>query len=187
MARIERELQRMDTLVGELLTLSRLKAGGAHDKREVVDLSELLREVVSDAAFEARLDGREVALAATPHVLLEGRSELLHRALENVIRNAVRYTAEDTTVEVRLERREQSLDIAVCDRGPGVAEAELETMFDPFVRSGEAQAGDGYGLGLAIARSVIEAHDGCIEARNRPGGGLCVHIRMGPGATNEKR
>ncbi|MFP4610249.1 MAG: ATP-binding protein [Thiohalophilus sp.] len=180
--RIERETGRLDELVGELLTLSRLEAHVDSEHDERVDVPALLETVVEDARFEAEASGRGVALAIDAEASLIGKPELLRRAFENVIRNAVRYTAPQTRVTVSVEAGAGGTEtvIRVCDRGPGVAPADLATIFEPFVRTGEGATGgrDGYGLGLAIAKRAVLAHGGRVEASNREGGGLCIALYL---------
>lgn len=178
--RIERESGRLDDLVGQLLTLSRLEAGVVQGPEEYLDVSELLEDIVDDARFEAAASGREVRLHSDGELLLKGRAELLRRAFENVIRNGVRHTAPGTAVEVTLERAPvgNRMIASVCDQGPGVPETELATLFEPFVRSAQGETGGGYGLGLAITRRAVEAHGGTVAARNRAGGGLCVTLQL---------
>jgi two-component system OmpR family sensor kinase len=111
-------------------------------------------------------------------VPVKGSAELLHRALENVVRNALRHTPEGgkVAVEVLPDNGGNSLRLAILDQGPGVTERELSAIFEPFFRGGSSQSTDGHGLGLAIARRVVEAHGGSVRASNRAGGGLCVEI-----------
>ena len=177
LARIETETERLDTLVGEILTLSRLEAGVGETKDEDFDIVALLREVADDAQFEAAAKQCEVRVTAAAAVIITGREVLMQRALENVIRNAVNYTAAETRVDVSLERDVATgIVIKVCDHGPGVPDADLPYLFDPFFRaSGESQR-DGYGLGLAIARRAVEAHHGSIRAFNNKPSGLCIEI-----------
>ncbi|HMV52616.1 MAG TPA: ATP-binding protein [Rhodocyclaceae bacterium] len=178
--RIERESQRLDELVGELLTLSRLEAGTGTLRREHFDLVELVASVVDDARFEAQAKGRDITFAAGDEIIIDGSVELLHRALENVIRNAVKYSAEGSSVDVSIqsEAQGQSVRIEVSDRGPGIAEQDLGSVFEPFYRGANANASGGFGLGLAIARRAVEAHGGAIVARNRPEPGLTVAISL---------
>ncbi|HEX5126804.1 MAG TPA: ATP-binding protein [Rhodocyclaceae bacterium] len=178
MERIEREGLRMDTLVGELLTLSRLEAGVVGSMTEEIRLGELLSDIVDDARFEAEVLGRAVELSGSCEVVVSGNTELLLRAIENVIRNAVKHTVEGTSVTITSSYDEsmESLRLIVMDKGPGVPEAELTAIFQPFFRSGGARSTDGHGLGLTIAKRVIEAHGGVIRAFNRPDGGLRIEI-----------
>ncbi|TAK50873.1 MAG: HAMP domain-containing protein [Gammaproteobacteria bacterium] len=180
LGRIEREASRLDELVGEVLTLSRLEAGVADAPIEAVDLGELIATIADDARFEAQAVSRDLHFEAPPgEIPAEVRAELLHRAFENVIRNAVRFTAPGTVVEVGVGVTTDSwLSLSVCDRGPGVPEADLQAIFEPFYRSASGTAVTGFGLGLAIARRAVESHGGTITARNREGGGLCVEIRL---------
>ena len=182
--RIERDAVRLDGLVGELLALARLEAGSTLPPLETVDLIDLVAAIVDDARFEARASGRDVTFSGDATAMATVRAELIHRAFENVIRNAVKYTGEGTVVEVGARLREESGNqpgafvLAVADRGPGVPTEELEAIFEPFQRARSGAPAGGFGLGLAIARRAIEAHGGHIGARNREGGGLVVEIEL---------
>lgn len=173
--RIEREAERMNDLVGELLTLSRLEAGVQGAPAEPIDVSELTAAVVEDARFEASAEGRQVAFTAEGPAIVQGQAELLHRAVENIVRNALRHTPEQSTIEVRVAREANRVRISVLDAGPGVPAARVGEIFEPFVRMPGARR-DGHGLGLAIARRVVESAGGEICARNRSEGGLAVEI-----------
>lgn len=182
LGRIEREAERLDTLVGEVLTLARLEAQTSRPAEDYVDLVELIDSVVEDARFEAEGSGRRVQFSTSidGELVMRARGELLHRAFENVVRNALNHTPADSRVELSLERNAHSgmVHIVVADGGPGVAEGELDAIFEPFHR-GESAGGAGYGLGLAIARRAIEAHGGRMWARNRTAGsGLEVHFQL---------
>lgn len=174
--RIEREGERMNRLVGELLTLSRLDAGelGA---RERVDVDELMAGVVEDASFEgaARQIGIDYAVDAPTEVT--ANPELLRRAVENVVRNAIRHSPDGGLIRVFVQGLpSEFFEIVVEDQGPGVALDVLPRLFDPFFRG--AGHGEGYGLGLAIAQRVIAALGGQIMAANIPAAGLRVVIRL---------
>jgi len=178
LARVEQETERLDHLVGELLTLSRLDTATGQGEAEEVDVMEMLDAIVTDARFEAQSSGRDLHCTATATCIGRFHVEALQRGIENIVRNAVKYTAPGTTVEVIAQRAPDAsmLRIEVCDRGPGVAESELSRMFEPFHR-GQSSAGiSGFGLGLAIAKRAIEADGGTLHARNRDGGGLCMEI-----------
>lgn len=174
--RIERESGRLDELIGQLLLLERLEGGVDHTTVEDFDLTELIAGVVDDAGFEAEAQNRVISYAATETCPITGRPELLRSAFDNVIRNAVLHTPEGTTVEVELQRNANLVEVTVRDHGPGVADADLERIFEPFHRVDEARerASGGVGLGLAIARRATEAHGGTLSARATVGGGLEV-------------
>src|SRR6185369_14935066 len=175
--RIEREVTRLDELVGEALTLARLESGAPEAAVETIDLADLVADVAEDARFEAQAAGRGLALQSVDKLLVRGHSELLHRAVENVVRNAVKYTADGTAVEIDLFMAGACAVLVVSDRGPGIPPGELERVFEPFYRiSGDTVKG--FGLGLAIARRAVMAHGGRISARNREDGGLRVEIEL---------
>ncbi|GKX55013.1 sensor histidine kinase [Leminorella grimontii] len=179
--RIELESERLDKMIGELLTLSRTDATGISDE-EYFDLYGLLEAVVSDVTYEAQVPGVEIALDASEQAremsTVKGNSELMRRAVENIIRNALRFSKQGQRIEVGLFYTEGELLIQVNDQGPGVDEDKLSSIFDPFVRVKSASSGKGYGLGLAIARKVVNAHGGTIEAKNRQPHGLSIGIRL---------
>ncbi len=184
MDRIEREAVRMDALVDELLALSRVEAGLGAAHAETVDLVELVNEVVVDATFEADRGASAVAVVAELDPLgaagVRGNPEMLHRALENVVRNGVRHSPPGGRVHVtgRRDAARREAVITITDEGSGVAASELESIFEPFFRSAQAKQARGHGLGLTIARRVVETHGGSIRASNRSTGGLAVEIRL---------
>jgi two-component system OmpR family sensor kinase len=175
--RIEREAARLDELVGEVLTLARLESGAAGAAAEIVELAELVADIAEDARFEAQAARRKLSLKATGNPRVRGSAELLHRAVENVVRNAVKYTADETEVEVELATRAGKAVLTVADRGPGLAPEALERVFEPFYRASSDRA-KGFGLGLAIAQRAIVSHGGSIRAVNRDGGGLRLEIEL---------
>lgn len=187
--RIERESGRLDMLVGELLTLSRLEARGEEDWDEYFDMLELTDAVIADASFEADNAGIELRYTQTgfasdaPEALVRGRAELLHRALENIVRNALKYSQRGQTVSVALTHADDKVTVVVSDQGPGVPAEQLEMMFEPFVRLHNTGMATGYGLGLAIAQRAVMAHRGTIAAANRPEGGLAVTMALPVTAT----
>lgn len=176
--RMEREVTRLDNLIGEILTLARLNSGVEDEGLVVVDLGELVEDIVEDARFEADSLGCAVHSRVRGTVAVMGRPRLLARAVENVIRNGLKYSPADGMVEVEVSGRDGGAVIEVCDQGPGIADAELETVFDPFKRGARGADHNGFGLGLAIAKGAVDMHGGSIAARNRPEGGLCVELRL---------
>lgn len=178
--RIEKEIERLDELIGQVISLVRLETAGQELSMTPVALDDLLNGVVDDALFEAGSQNKHVQLETQKTKDVQGDLELLRSALENVVRNAVAYTAESSTVEVRLSEEAGKKIITVRDQGPGVAESALSSLFDPFYREADARdrASGGYGLGLAIAQRAIHLHGGEICARNHPDGGLEIEISL---------
>ncbi len=179
MERIEMESGRINYLVEELLTLSRLDAGIMEMPRVDTELEELLSVIVDDARFEAKSKEQEVVLDCERDLMFKCQPELLLRALENVVRNALRHTPAGKRIHIVCRRQgaPSSIYISVLDQGPGVDPAELPHLFEPFFR-GASHHADGHGLGLAIARRVIHAHCGEIMASNIAGDGLHVEITL---------
>lgn len=182
--RIDLEASRLNELIGRLLTIVRLEGGGEALRKAPVHLEELVREITQDAAFEAQSRHCRVDCSIIDDCVIVGDRGLLNSAIENVVRNAVRYTQENTTVEVRLECA-QGADgaeavIRVTDSGPGVPEESLDKLFRPFYRIDDARGRGtgGVGLGLAIAERAVKLHGGEVRAANRPQGGLMVEIRL---------
>lgn len=178
--RIERESGRMDALIEELLTLHRLEAAPESWALETIDVLDLLHAVTEDADFEARATQREVRIAGPGEFVARVRGELLYRAFENVIRNAVKYTAAGTSVEVvaRIDSAGDQLVVTVADRGPGVPEEFCGLMFEPFTRLANSAPVLGVGLGLAIARRALVVHGGTIAVAAREDGGLIMTLRV---------
>ncbi|UJR64722.1 ATP-binding protein [Dickeya zeae] len=180
--RIEREAERMDKMIGEVLTLSRAENHMANshavNSDEYFDLLGLVNAVVNDARYEAQVPGVDIALSPGDYddYTVKGSAELMRHALDNIIRNALRFSSRGQQVLVTLSRDEKEWCIGVADSGPGVDESKLSSIFDPFMRIDSPQSGKGYGLGLAIARKAVVAHGGRIEAENRQQGGLQIHI-----------
>jgi two-component system sensor histidine kinase CpxA len=166
--RIEMESERVNALVGQLLALTRLESGAESVPPETVALEELVEEVIDDANYEAKPLHKEVRVLQLSPCRVRGSSELLRSGIENVIRNAIRYTAESTAVEVSLTTRLDNAVVTVRDHGPGVPDSELQHIFEPFYRVGEARerSSGGVGLGLSIADRTIKLHGGNIRAEN---------------------
>lgn len=178
--RIEREAGRLDALIEELLTLHRLEAAPDSWALDRVDLLDLLHAVAEDADFEARAQGRSVRIDAPGEFVAQVHGELLYRAFENVIRNAVKYTAPGSAVEVQARPSDDGsqLVVTVADRGPGVPDEARERMFEPFTRLDASSGLRGVGLGLTIARRALGVHGGRIDASAREGGGLLMTLRL---------
>lgn len=176
--RIEHESERLDKMIGELLALSRAESHHLADDDEYFDLHELVNVVVNDARFEAQVPGVEILLQVSPLIeyTVRGNAELMRRAIDNIVRNALRFSVHGQQVNVALSLVDKSYQIQVADQGPGVEESLLSSIFDPFVRVKSAMSGKGYGLGLAITRKVIQAHGGQVEARNGEQGGLVITL-----------
>lgn len=177
--RIEQEAERVNRLVGQLLTITRLESGAERVPPEMVVLEELVLQVVEDADFEAKPLHKSVKAIELEQCRVRGSAELLRSGVENVIRNAIRYTAPGTAVEVSLRWRMDTAVLTVRDHGPGVPESELAHIFEPFYRVSEARerSSGGVGLGLSIADRTIKLHGGSIRAENVPGG-LAVTIEL---------
>jgi len=205
--RIQREAEILNEMIGQLLVLTRLESGAEQLHKTHFDLKPLVQEIVKDADFEARARHRTVKLAIAEESVIDGVPDLIRRAIENVIRNAIHYTAEGTEVEVDLildsgERawvgagipEGERVLIAVRDHGPGVPDEALSEIFRPFYRVDDARDREtgGVGLGLAIAERAVRLHGGKIIAAHAPGpgGGLIVRIsiptRSAPPATSGK-
>jgi two-component system OmpR family sensor kinase len=180
MDRIERETERLDTLIGQILRLSRLSNDDPSLVPQNVDVNHLLSEVVEDARMEAGARDKGVEWTAGSAVIVRGSPELLRSAIENILRNAVRFTAAQTKVEVALDRKDNSAVLTIRDHGPGVPPAELERIFEPFYRVPETSdsGSAGGGLGLTIASRAISLHGGSVRAHNADGGGLVVEVTL---------
>lgn len=174
--RIGIEAERLDKLIGQLLTLTRIDSGVDSNLRETFDLTNLVQEVAADGDFEARAQNRAVVFSAPEACSMSGVAELIRSAVENVIRNAVRHTAEGTTIEVTIERKQPFALLRVRDHGPGVAHDKISEIFLPFHRA--EPSSNGAGLGLAIADRVVRMHNGTIEAYNAREGGLVIDIHL---------
>ena len=183
-ARLETEADRLNRLIGDLLTLSRVESGGAGSRSRPLDLGELAAEIADDARFEAGARGCEVRLIRPGPVPAVGEPEVLRSAVENVVRNAVRHTAAGTTVEITVGRSADAAPpeavIEVRDHGPGLPGDQLGRIFEPFYRVDDSRerSSGGTGLGLAIAKRAVTQHGGSIQAAPAPGGGLVVTIRL---------
>lgn len=182
--RLTIDLEKLNEMIGRLLTIAKLEGGAAPIERETVELCRMVAEIVEDAQMEARERQCTIAFECPGDFSLTGDENLLRSAIENVVRNAVYYTHPSTEIRVALKPQvsagNTAVVLTVSDRGPGVPPADTEKIFTPFYRVAEArdrQSG-GAGLGLAIASRVVSMHRGTITAANRPGGGLEVTMEL---------
>ena len=182
--RIEREAKRLNEMIGQLLTLSRSESDANGHGARALDLAALVREVAADADFEAQASGRSVEIVECEGCRMKGTAALLRSAVENVVRNAVRYTPEGTAVKLSLRCVREGADASACirirDEGAGVPEEALSEIFRPFYRMDDSRAREtgGTGLGLAITERAVRLHGGTVTASNVPGGGFVVEIRL---------
>lgn len=175
----EREIARLDRMTGEMLALSRMESGLPGMQREQFDLSALLTDSV--AALQVEASARGVSLRASQTnapVVVAGNASLIQRAIENLIGNALKFSPADAQIDVDLRTGNNAALLAVRDHGPGVPEAELESLFRPFFRGSNATRAEGHGLGLAIVQRIATAHGGEVTAENQDGGGLRVVLRL---------
>jgi two-component system sensor histidine kinase CpxA len=180
----EQDMALLDEMIGRLLTIAKLDTAAQQLPMTEVDVTELVSQIVHDANFELQSTEERVLLSAGGQPVVTGNPELLHSAIENVVRNAIHYTAPGTQVEVRIAEDQEAdrrlVRVEIRDHGRGVSESELANIFRPFYRVADArdrQSG-GAGLGLAIADRVIRTHGGTIEARNVSPEGLLVEILL---------
>ena len=177
LARIEREAERLDALVGQVMTLTRLRTTDT-PRRDVLRLDSLVGEVVDDARFE--YPESQVDYAAGREVSLRGDADGLKSAIENVVRNALIYGDRSKPIQVRLDTDGETATVRVLDSGPGVPETELKRIFEPFYRTDKSRdhRQDGQGIGLAITARVTELHGGTVTAANRAEGGLEIALEL---------
>ena len=178
--RISREAEKLDEMVEEILTLAKLESGVDADE-EYVDIADVTRQIAEDANFEGAEKGITVAFSSAipdaSEAIVMGSGKLIARAIDNIVRNALRFSSQGKTVHIALEQRGEAVAISVRDEGPGIAADELANLFKPFVQ-GAGGDGNGFGLGLAIAERAILAHQGTIAARNLAEGGLEICMTL---------
>jgi two-component system sensor histidine kinase CpxA len=178
---ISRDINRLNSLIERLLTLSRLEAVNGLEAPEWFDLADLVTEVATDAKREALALGCEVQCEITTDVPVRGDYELMRSAVENIVRNALRHAPADSAVAVKLSQDYNGCArITISDMGPGIPESELKNVFRPFYRVDQVRTpgNGGFGVGLAIAQRAVQLHDGSIVAMNRSPHGLSVEIQL---------
>jgi two-component system sensor histidine kinase CpxA len=175
--RVDVEIERIDEMVEELLELTRTAMPAARSER--VDAGEIIRSIVEDAEFICGMTNKKIE-TDLQELHITGDSALLKRALGNIIHNAARHAPPDSVIEIAAHREGTRAVISIRDHGGGVPEGELEKIFLPYYRTDRARqmSQGGVGLGLAIAKRIIERHGGGISASNAPSGGLIVTVRL---------
>jgi signal transduction histidine kinase len=175
----------MTDLIEELKSLSDADRGDLLPRHETVDVRRLSERAVE--SFRSRTEARSIRLESLPlsdSAVVEGDEGKLFQVLLNVLGNAVRFTPDGGSIEVRTGRspagRDEGVFLSVADTGPGVPEDKLDRIFDRFYRIDEARNREhgGRGLGLAISKAIVESHGGTIRAFNRPAGGLEIRIYL---------
>jgi signal transduction histidine kinase len=175
--RIERESVLMDNLIEELLELSRLESGVVKLEKEPIDVKELLLGIIEDANFEGEAKKIRVETSLIDGCSVAGQHELLFRAIDNVVRNALKYSPEQSSILIAMHTEDNLVKISVTDHGKGVPSHELDSIFEPFFRGTNTSQTNGHGIGLTIAKQVVEAHHGTIVVKNNlQTSGLTVEI-----------
>jgi signal transduction histidine kinase len=177
--RIDRDVNRIASLVAGIVEITLVEGDPEAQGLEIVSLGEVLDEVIRDSTLEVEVRGCRIALNGSSAGEILGNRELLRRAIENVMRNGIRYSPEQSTIDVFLVGDSNATEIAIRDYGSGVPEDTLTRIFDPFFRVEEARdaLGGGSGLGLSIAKRAVQVHHGTITAENASPG-LRVRIRI---------
>ena len=177
---IERDTARLNQLIGQLLTLSSLEALDSTEHAQVFSMGNVVAEVVADAEYEARQRHCSVRFTEQESCIIRGNQELLHRAIENVVRNAIRFTSTGSEVEVNLAKREGRVALTVTDHGPGIPYSELTNIFRPFYRVDHSRSSvtGGFGIGLAIAERAVRLHGGTLTATNKIGAGTMILMQL---------
>jgi len=184
--RIEREAERMNQMIGQLINLARMETAAGPPAPSRVQLDDIVKQVASDAEFEAQQRNCRVNLDASHVCSTDGNPDLLRSAVENVVRNAVRYTAPGSEINMALSTDDGWATVEVSDHGPGIPEADLDKVFRPFYRVATAREREsgGTGLGLAIAERAVRLHGGTVKAENNPQGGLRVTLKIPANCSN---
>jgi len=176
--RIEAEANKLDELVGEVLSLARLDSSVSMPLNDYIDVVEMVKAVVEDAQFESSANVKNISLKIDQvrEWVIRGNVAWLHRAFDNVMRNALKHARNKVDVCVAVVDISHQLRVSIADDGVGVNQEEIEAIFEPFYRADGS--GSGYGLGLNITRKAIAAHGGTVRAFNQPESGLKVEIML---------
>lgn len=174
----EQEIARLDRMLGEMLALSRMEGGLPGMEREQLELAELVHDCVEQSRLAANAQQVELSLVSVDSAEASGNAMLLERALDNLLANAIKFSAHGDKVELSVRTVSGFAEISVRDHGPGVPADELASLFRPFFRGSNAARADGHGLGLAIVQRVVQVHGGTITVDNAEGGGLEIRVRL---------
>lgn len=180
MPRLKQELDRLDAMLDELLTYSRLDAGQYQLHKAPIDLPSLLAEIIAVNQVEAEAKQQQLQLSAPAELIINADSHLLARAIENILRNAIKYSPANSNISCQLQLQPDCCQLDICDQGPGIEESQLSAIFQPFYRLSSNREHDsgGTGLGLAIVAQIVRQHDGSVTASNQRSGGLCIRLRL---------
>ena len=186
--RLETESYRLNEMISRLLMLSKLETRSENFEKREVNLTKIVEQIAADADFEAQANNKSVVILHKDSVKVFGNENLLRSAVENVLRNAVKYSKDETNIEISLKNGGKNAEIIVRDYGAGVPENEIANLFRPFYRVHTARdrKTGGIGLGLAIAERAVNAHNGTISAKNLEDG-LAVQINLPAAVTQASR
>lgn len=178
--RIKQELDRIDTMLDELLTYSKLDAGQYQLQKQAFDLTELIADIIEVNQVEADAKKQQIEFIAKEPIEVNADSQLLARAIENVLRNAIKYSPEASTISCSLTTGNHLVTISICDQGDGIEAHLLEAIFEPFYRVSDSRTNNtgGTGLGLAIVAKVIRQHAGTVTASKISDAGLCITMQI---------
>jgi two-component system sensor histidine kinase CpxA len=180
--RIDQESARLNNLIGQLLSLSAMEDNRDISIAPCLSLADLLRQMLPDVEYEASVRGCTVVTTIQGECVVKADPDLMHSALENILRNAIRYSPERGRIQVELSTEELQggtfAAVQVSDNGPGVPPEDLEAILQPFYRVDKSRGSGtgGFGVGLAIANRAVRLYGGNIDIQNRMGGGLCVRV-----------
>ncbi|WP_227370253.1 sensor histidine kinase [Halomonas sp. M20] len=189
MATILRQNERLEAMTAQILTLYRVSEKGEGIDRRPLRFVDVLGEVLQGVAGYATQRGIDCQLSvkeSASEAVILGNDDLIHRALDNVLQNALDHTPPGGQIHILVALEEQRLVCKIRDEGPGVPPEDLAKLFEPFFRSDQARGGKGWGLGLAITRDILHAHGGSVEAENSASGGLMVRLVWPSSSRNAK-